>query len=202
MTMLLWCWRVSSPTIETVTALLEMAGAIQGAVNAYLHNWFIWLPPAGFSEPPNYYYQENCINYYMPKWVCRQAHPLGMGKQILKGRSLLLPFLRLTFIFKDIIKTSPYHPMPGGSDKAPGSSLPVFSLFHSFNQITQKPANCALAGVTLQPCHSCLPSSSKLNNPLQSPLGWKIASGFPLPHCPKRRKSSLMPLSHCTAYSW
>lgn len=49
----------------------EMAGVTRGVVKVYLHNWFIWLPPAGFSEPPNYYYQESCINYYVPEWVDR-----------------------------------------------------------------------------------------------------------------------------------
>lgn len=53
------------------TALSEMAGVTRGVVKVYLHNWFIWLPPAGFSEPPNYYYQESCINYYVPEWVDR-----------------------------------------------------------------------------------------------------------------------------------
>lgn len=66
-----------------------------------------------------------------------QAHQMEMTEQILKGSPFLLPFLRLTLIFKHTIKTSPAHPTPGRREKAPGSSLPVFSLFQSSRQIFQ-----------------------------------------------------------------
>lgn len=32
-------------------ALLEMAGVTQGVVKVQLHDWFIFLSPAGFSDP-------------------------------------------------------------------------------------------------------------------------------------------------------
>lgn len=120
-------------------ALPEMAGVIWGVVTVYLHRYltFIWLSPAGFSVPPNYYYWESCINYYVPKCMSRQVHRLWMAKQIPKGSSFVLPFLRLIFIFKHRIKISPVHPIWGRREKAPGSSLPVFSLFQSSTQIFQ-----------------------------------------------------------------
>lgn len=48
-------------------ALLGMAGVTRGVVKVHLHDWFICLSPAGFSDPPNYYYQESCVNYRVPE---------------------------------------------------------------------------------------------------------------------------------------